>query len=77
MTLIEISVTYQASADALRRRIRLLRTQARGQTDAEAVRALNARIAALQPMLREARELASLTRHYYDRGYHRNERYTL
>ena len=77
MTLIEMSVTYQAGADALRQRIRLLRTLARSQTDAEAVRDLNARIAALQPLLREARELAALTRHYYDRGYHRNEHYTL
>ena len=31
----------------------------------------------LQPLLREARELAILTARYYDRSYRRNERYTL
>lgn len=77
MTLIEISVSYQASADVLRARIRELRAAARMQTDAEAARQLTARIAALEPLLRESRELAALTRHYYDRGYHRNEHYTL
>ena len=31
----------------------------------------------LSTMLREARELAVLTERYYDRGYHRNAKYTL
>ena len=77
MKLIEISVGYQASADALRVRIRELRVAIREERDPEAARRLEARIAALEPMLRECRELAALTRHYYDRGYHRNEHYTL
>ena len=31
----------------------------------------------LTPLLQETRELAALTAHYYDRSYHRHERYTL
>ena len=77
MTLAEISVTYEISAGLLRTRIRELRLAVREQTDPEAVRQLMARIAALEPLLRESRELAALTRHYYDREYYRNERYTL
>jgi hypothetical protein len=35
------------------------------------------RILALTPMLTEMNELAELTAHYYDRGYYRNDKYTL
>ena len=35
------------------------------------------RIRLLQAMQREARELAALTEHYYERGYWRNVKYTL
>jgi hypothetical protein len=31
----------------------------------------------LRQLQREAMELAALTEHYYDRGYHRSEKYTL
>ena len=77
MTLFEMSIEYEASADAIRARIRELRLAEREQADAEAARALRMRIAALIPLLRESRELAFLTAHYYDRGYHKHERYTL
>lgn len=77
MTLFEMSIEYEASADAIRTRIRELRLAEREQADADAARALRLRIAALIPLLREARELAVLTAHYYDRGYHKHERYTL
>ena len=33
-------------------------------------------ITELTPLLQETRELAALTAHYYDRSYHRHERYT-
>ena len=46
-------------------------------SDPEEVRALRARIAALDPLLREAKALAELTAHYYDRSYHNHEKYTL
>ena len=77
MTLFEMSFEYEASADAIRTRIRELRIAEREQTDSDAARVLRARIAALIPLLREMRELSVLTAHYYDRGYHKHERYSL
>ena len=43
----------------------------------EESRALRRRIAELTPLLQETRELAALTARYYDRSYHRHERYTI
>ena len=77
MTLMELSVQYEDSAAAIRGRIAQLRIAEQEQTNAEAARALRQRIEALVPLLREARELAVLTAHYYDRSYHKHERYTL
>lgn len=68
MTLLEMSVQYADSAARLRTRIAELRAAKRAaQTEAEA-RELHSRINALLPMLQEARELAALTAHYYDKG---------
>ena len=77
MTLLEMSALYTDSAVAIRGRIAQLREAARDQTDQELSRALQQRIAELVPLLRETGELAALTAHYYDRSYHKNERYTL
>ena len=77
MTLLEMSALYTDSAVAIRGRISQLREAARDQTDQELSRALQQRIAELVPLLRETRELAALTAHYYDRSYHKHERYTL
>lgn len=77
MTLMEMSEMYTQNADALRRRIILLREEARAQTSEDAARCLQRRIGELQPLLREARELATMTAHYYDRGYYRYEKYRL
>jgi hypothetical protein len=77
MTLMELSVQYEDSAAAIRGRIAQLRIAEQEQTNADAARALRQRIEALVPLLREARELAVLTAHYYDRSYHKHERYTL
>ena len=68
MTMLELSYTYRSSAAGLRERIRELRTAMRQATDPEEIRALQARISALDPLLREMRELALFTAHYYDRG---------
>ena len=35
------------------------------------------RIAELTPLLTQMNELAELTERYYERGYYRNEKYTL
>ena len=57
-------------------RITVLREQARTAEGEDKLR-LKRRILELQQLLRQSRELADLTRHYYERGYYRNERYTL
>ena len=49
----------------------------KSQTDAESARQLRRRIAELIPIWREMREIAALTNRYYDRSYHKNEKYTL
>ena len=77
MTLYELSFVYEEDAVRLRLRMTKLRQQARGTEDAERRRALYRRMAELEPLLRQSRELAKLTRHYYERGYHRSEKYTV
>lgn len=77
MTLLELSEVYQDHAKLLKLRITQLREARKKQIDPEAVFQLERRITDLEPLLREARELAVLTAHYYDRGYHKNEKYTL
>ena len=77
MTLLEMSREYRESAEIIHARVVELRTLERTQADVEAARRLRLRIAALMPLWREMRELATLTGRYYDRSYHKNERYTL
>ena len=66
MTLLEMSAQYAYSAAAIRLRITELRAAAK-QADPETAQLLLRRIAELTPLLRESRELAFLTAHYYDR----------
>lgn len=78
MTLLEISVVYGESEAALRRRLAELRAAVRErQEDRELCQALRRRISALTPLLQETRDLRDLTAHYYDRSYHKHEKYTL
>ena len=77
MTLLEMSVYYADSAALIRTRIAELRAAERAETDPQAVRYLQLRIETLRPLLREMRELAVLTARYYDRSYHKHEKYTL
>ena len=77
MTLLEMSFAYQESAAAIHGRIVDLRVRERAQEDPEEAFRLRRRIDELMPLWREARELAALTAHYYDRSYHKNEHYTL
>ncbi len=76
MTLHEMSYTYREDALRFRMRITLLREQSRGAGKKEAQR-LHRRILELEALARQSRELAELTQRYYERGYHRNEKYTL
>ena len=68
MTLLEMSAEYAERAAALRSRITALRGLARQEKDADAAKLLRSRIAAL---LQEARDLARITAHYYDKEAHR------
>lgn len=77
MTMQELSRGYQESARVLRVRIVELRAQAQNQTNEEEAWRLRRRINTLTPILQEMRELAALTEHYYDRSYHKHEKYTL
>lgn len=77
MTLEEMSLCYEAAAVPLRARLRELRIALAQAEDPEDIWHLKRRIAELTPMLTQMNELAELTAHYYDRGYHRNEKYTI
>ena len=77
MTLYQISFTYRADAAVLRTRISELRAAARAAQDREETERLKRRIADLQVLRRQSSELAALTKRYYERNYHRDERYTL
>ena len=76
MTLYQMSFLYREDALRLRMRITVLRERARTADSEEKLR-LTRRILELEQLLRQSRELAELTQHYYERGYHRSEKYTL
>ena len=73
----ELSRGYRAAAQPLRTRLRELRQALAQAEDPEEIWHIKRRIAELTPMLTQVNELADLTEHYYDRGYWRNEKYTL
>ena len=77
VTLAEMSREYAESAQLLRNRLRLLRQLLAQATDPEEIWHLKRRIAELTPMLTQMNELTELTARYYERGYWRNEKYTL
>ena len=77
MTLAEMSREYEASAALLRARLRQLRAELAKAEDPEEIWHLKRRMAELTPMLTQMNELAELTAHYYDTGYHKHEKYSL
>lgn len=77
MTLKELSSTYREAAALLEGRIKSLQKAAARCDDPEEIWHLRRRVADLKPMLEQTRELAELTEHYYDKGYWRNEKYTV
>lgn len=77
MTLKEMGGEYRAQALVLQARIRELREACRqAKTEGEKEK-LRQRIWALAIIWQETREQAVLLERYYERGYHRNGRYTL
>ena len=77
MTLREMSSEYRASAALLSAMLRPLRARLRTCGDPDERLRLRHRIYVLSAVLTQTRELADLTEHYYERGYWRNEKYTL
>lgn len=77
MTLAEMSAEYEAAAALLRARLKLLRQLEAEAEDPEEIWHIHRRITELTPMLTQMNELAELTKHYYERGYYRNEKYVL
>ena len=72
MTLQEMSHTYRSQHAVLRQRIRELTAAGVGEDTRRRIR-----IRRLEEMAKENRDLAALLEHYYERGYLKNERYTL
>lgn len=77
MTLVEMSAVYQEDAQVLTERITLLYALLRGAGSAAERKRLRRRIDTLRDIRRQSKELAELTGRYYERGYYRNEKYTL
>ena len=77
MTMTELSRSYEEAALLLRNRLRHLRQALAATGDPEEIWHIKRRIAELTPILTQMNELADLTAHYYDRGYWRNEKYTV
>ncbi|NLU23843.1 MAG: hypothetical protein GXW99_03785 [Clostridiales bacterium] len=76
MNLIQLSVVYHDSALTIGTRIRELQ-RAEAAAPPEEAQQMHRRIVALRPMLTEANELSAMLAHYYERGYHKNEKYSL
>ena len=77
MTLAQLSVEYRSQAALLKTRIEELEGRCRASRSKQERLSLERRIRILSSMHRDAKELAALTEHYYDRGYHSNEIYKI
>ena len=77
MTLYQMSFVYREDALRFRMRITALREQAKAAATRDERERFKRRILELQQLQRQSYELAGLTRHYYERGYWRSEKYTL
>lgn len=77
MTLQELSKCYEEAAVPLRARLRELRYLLAETEDPEEIWHIKRRIAELTPMLTQCNALAALCIRYYERGYYRDEAYTL
>ena len=77
MQLWELSKDYEYAASLLRARLRQLRQALMQAEDPEEIWHLKRRIGELTPMLTQMNELAELTARYYEKGYYRNEKYTI
>lgn len=77
MLLSEMSLEYKKSHLAFSARIKELKAAAKAEADPRKVAALLSRARDLEAPRREAGELAELTARYYEKGYYKNEKYSL
>ena len=77
MTLREMAAEYRETAARLSALLRPLRAELRACSDPDERLRLRQRIYVLTTVLTQTNELADLTERYYERGYWRNEKYTL
>lgn len=75
MTLLRMAAGYRHSAELIRLRIIALTDEARG-ADPAAREGLEQRVRELRKLQRETRETALVLERYYDRRYHKDDRYT-
>lgn len=75
--MLELSAQYDLQAQILRERITELQLRWAKCKNETLRSTLAERIRTLTVMRREAQELAVLCARYYERGYRRNERYTI
>ena len=76
-TLLRMAASYRQSGDLIRLRIIALRDAAKTSDDPDERSRLEQRIRDLNALYRDTREIALVLERYYDRRYHKNERYTL
>ena len=77
MTLMHMAASYRRGGELIRLRIIALQDAIRETEDPEEKRRYEQRIKDLSTFYRESREVALVLERYYDRRYHKNERYTL
>lgn len=77
MELHELSAGYEAAAELLRPKLQELRQELKNTDCPHKKAALRHEIAFLSGILTQCRQLADLTKHYYERSYYRSEKYTL
>lgn len=75
MTLLRMAAGYRHSAELIRLRIIALTDEAK-RADPAARERLEQRIRELRTLQRETRETALVLERYYDRRYHKDDRYT-
>lgn len=69
MTLYEVGIEYEQSADKLRKRLSELRAALKDAQQYNERWAIRRRIAELTPMLTDCNKLAAYCKKYYDKGY--------
>lgn len=77
MKLQELSIGYQEAAQRLKMRLSQMRKALAQEDDPQKRAVLRHHIANLSAILTQCYELQELTARYYERGYKRNEKYTL